>query len=82
MTNEEELRAKRRRKEFFEKHAGYRLYSLHELVEAARSRRSVFMERGMFERPTSAAWVVNMSGGIIHRLLQQGLYLYEKTKGK
>lgn len=82
MTNEEELLAKKQRKEYFDEHAGNRVNSLHELIDAAKSRRSVFMERGMFERPTSAAWVANMSGTMIYNLLGRGLYLYEKTKGK
>lgn len=59
-----------------------RIKTLEDLVLARNEKRSVVCpEMHCFKEPSPAAFVINYTGEIIHRLISSGLYIYEpKTK--
>jgi len=60
-----------------------RILSLLKLREAASKRKSLTGAFGMFrDRPKPAAVILNMTGHIILRMLETGLYVYEKKEPK
>jgi len=62
---------------------GMRIYTIQGLRDAALARRSVTCRSGRgFAKPKPAAFVINLQGHILARMLDAGIYLYEKTKGK
>ena len=54
-----------------------RVRSLSDLVVFAENHYAIVTPHGCFRRPCPAAWVLNMTGGVIHRLIQSGMFVYE-----
>jgi hypothetical protein len=62
-------------------HPPERLRTLTDLVDAAFAMKLVFCPNScVWGRPRSAAFVINLSGITLHRLLNQGIYLYDKQR--
>lgn len=60
-----------------------RVHSLFELCELAMKRKSVVAPNFIpWNKPTPAAFVQNLQGVIINRLIEKGLFVYEPKKGK
>jgi len=60
-----------------------RINSLRELCKAAIDRRSVVCPKSRdFWKPRPAAFIQNLQGVIIDRLIRSGLFLYTKQGGK
>ena len=58
-----------------------RLRTLTDLVNAAEDKKSVHCpDSWSWKNPKPASVVINLSGLIIYRLLNQGIYIYEKPK--
>lgn len=58
-----------------------RIDTLSDLVDAASARKSVVCPGSYcWEKPKPAAVVINLNGLIIYRLLNQGIYIYQKPK--
>ncbi len=53
-----------------------RITSLAELMQAALDRKAV--TAGMVFKRTPAAFIINLQGTVIHRLIQSGMFIYEK----
>lgn len=64
--------------------AGTRIRSLAQLVDASDDKRAVTCPNyHNWKGPRPAAVMVNLSGAILHKLINNGMYIYEKTrKGK
>lgn len=54
-----------------------RIKTLAELYQAAQAKRAVTVGH-IHRKPTSAAWVLNYQGRLIHQLLETGIYVYSK----
>ena len=62
-------------------HAGNRICCLQALMNAAYDKRAVYVpDSYCWTKPTPAAFMINLSGSILNRLLIQGIYIYEKDK--
>jgi len=60
---------------------GKQIKTLDALVKAVEDKRAVFTDSfGMLHNPRPAAWVINLSGAIISRIIINGLYIYKKDK--
>ena len=60
-------------------HEGFKITSLSQLKMAANMKKSVWCPDVRYmNKPKPAAFVINMSGEIINRLLNSGMYLYKK----
>jgi len=55
-----------------------RIRTLSDLVYAVACRKSVI--HAMWNKPRPAAVVINLSGAILYRLLNEGIYAYQKPK--
>ena len=64
-------------------HRGKMITNLYELQNAVHKKRSVFCPHYyVFRNPIPAAFVINLSGQMILNLINEGIYLYKKTKGE
>jgi len=60
---------------------GAQIYSLHGLAVYVRQKRAVVSPKsGNLKGPLPAAFVINLSGWIILRMIEHGLFVYEKGK--
>lgn len=60
-----------------------RIQDLHELSRAAINRKSVCVPKvECFRGPLPAAFVINMAGSIILRLINHGMFIYKKDPKK
>jgi hypothetical protein len=60
---------------------GFQVKTLHQLMCLAIERRSVICPNARcFNKPTPAAFIINLQGRLILRLFKTGLYLYIKNK--
>jgi len=59
-----------------------RVTTLARLAELANERRAVFVMADGYppQRRQAAAWVLSMQGRSIHRLMEVGMYVYEKEE--
>lgn len=57
---------------------GDKIYTLEELVWARTQKRAVVCSAYCFRKPTPAAWVINLSGDMIHKLISGGMWVYQK----
>ena len=58
---------------------GKRVTTVRQLCDLASDRKSVVCER-IFIKPCAAAWVQNMQGRQIVRLINYGMYVYKKKQ--
>lgn len=56
------------------------LQTLKDLKTAARHKHSVISDRGMLRKSRPAAVVLNMSGELILRMLENGIYIYRERE--
>jgi hypothetical protein len=60
-----------------------RISSLSGLMKAVKTKNAVMCPGShAFRGPIPAAWVVNLSGAILYRLINNGLYYYERKEIK
>lgn len=58
-----------------------RVNSLRELMDAKRAKRAVVCPTWRsFQKPHPAAWMVNLSGEILLRLFEAGMFIYTDAK--
>lgn len=55
--------------------------TLHDLAKAVEKHKAIVVpESNAFKKPTSAAFIMNLSGKVIFDLINKGMYIY--TKGE
>jgi hypothetical protein len=60
---------------------GKRIWDLEGLRAAAEDRRAVVVPRSpVWGKPRPARFIYNMIASVVHRLLDNGMYIYEKEK--
>ena len=57
---------------------GKKVTSLKQLCDLALDRKSVVCESYCFRAHTPAAFMQNLQGAVINRLIQRGMYVYKK----
>jgi len=62
-------------------HQGKRICCLQGLVDAAHEKKAVFAPYAhCWKKPVPAAFMINQHGDILNRLLNVGIYIYEKKQ--
>ena len=60
---------------------GKQIKTLNDLMVAALGRRSVVVPSSRcFKAPLPAAFVINQQAGVVHRLILQGMFIYERGR--
>ncbi len=60
---------------------GAPVYSLHDLRDAMDNHKAVYVPKSrIWRKPRPAAFIINLMGGEIIRLLDMGMFIYEKGK--
>ena len=62
-----------------QKQQGKQIRTLRELHAAATNRKAVVAPGTRYDKPTPAAWLINLQGEHLFRLLEKGVYLW-RTK--
>ena len=57
---------------------GKQIMSLQDLFIARLCRRAVVCEAFCFSRPRAAAFMMNLPGAVLHKLMAQGMWVYER----
>lgn len=57
-----------------------KVVTLDGLMAAAYDRKSVIVPKYLGNRPQPAAWIVNLQGALIHRLIGYGMWIYTPKK--
>jgi hypothetical protein len=54
--------------------------TLAQLIKARENKRAVICDAYCFCKPRPAAFMANLSGEILHRLMTAGMWIYDKPK--
>ena len=57
---------------------GIRIYNLGQLNEAVKEKRSVIVPTSAWRKPLPAAFMLNLSGAILLKCFDLGMFIYEK----
>ena len=63
-----------------QKQQGKQIRTLRELHAAATSRKAVVVPGTVYYKPTPAAWMINLQGADLFRLLEKGTYVWRAKK--
>ena len=61
---------------------GIKIKSLSALCNLVKKRKSVVVPGTVWERPTPAAFVINLQGRVISRMIERGMFVYVKKSEK